>query len=503
MSLYESQVWLGGNAHFFRCDFFLTPLRNEFVIILRITPSRRFADRGIVEIPAGRRDMASNSTPASSGLSVDVPQDSHIVETSNLDENDNEKSDHRDYTGDAMREDDDSISLISALEDEGLISSPVPSLGTRLTRHLLNAGSSPRRSFEDNEDNQNFEDTPSATETKYQPIPWYLSCDCDMGVLLIIMTIITFLIAFLPHENSSSADRSPDQSQSVGHWPTDFTADVKPVPCHSHNDYWRKVPLYSAINAGCISVEADVWLFDDDLYVGHTKSSLAANRTLRSLYVDPLKEILGKQNPVTKFQPAVNGTPNGVFDTDPSQTLVLLIDFKTNGTKVWPYVVSQLSPLREKGYLTHFDGKEVVQRPITVVATGNAPFDLVVANATYRDIFFDAPLANLSGEKKELRSNEDSTEVSYDVTNSYYASTSLIDSIGIPWKLELSEEQKELVRKHVRDAHDRGLKARYWEIPTWPRFLRNRLWTQLLHEGVDILNVDDLKSATKKDWSLV
>jgi hypothetical protein len=34
-----------------------------------------------------------------------------------------------------------------------------------------------------------------------------------------------------------------------------------PVGCHSHNDYWRRVPLYSALQAGCIGVEADVWLF--------------------------------------------------------------------------------------------------------------------------------------------------------------------------------------------------------------------------------------------------
>lgn len=27
-------------------------------------------------------------------------------------------------------------------------------------------------------------------------------------------------------------------------YPRNFTADVLPKPIHSHNDYWRRVPLY-------------------------------------------------------------------------------------------------------------------------------------------------------------------------------------------------------------------------------------------------------------------
>jgi hypothetical protein len=52
-------------------------------------------------------------------------------------------------------------------------------------------------------------------------------------------------------------------------YPTDATRDVTPIPCHSHNDYWRRVPFWDAIHWGCTSVEADVWLFDDELFVGY------------------------------------------------------------------------------------------------------------------------------------------------------------------------------------------------------------------------------------------
>ncbi len=41
---------------------------------------------------------------------------------------------------------------------------------------------------------------------------------------------------------------------------------------------------------------------------------------------------------------------------------------------------------------------------------------------------------------------------------------------------------------------------RYWELPFWPIGLRNRLWEVLVEEGVDVLNVDDLKGASARDW---
>ncbi|EEP75546.1 conserved hypothetical protein [Uncinocarpus reesii 1704] len=288
--------------------------------------------------------------------------------------------------------------------------------------------------------------------------------------------------------------------EDLAHWATDITADIRPVACHSHNDYWRRVPLYSAIQAGCIGVEADVWLFNHDLYVGHTKSSLTINRTLTSLYIDPLLSLLEKQNPATQFQPTRHNPPNGIFDTKPDQTLALLVDFKTNGSDIWPYLTSQLTPLRERGYLTHFNGTAVIKRPITVVATGNAPFDLVVGNSSYRDIFFDAPLAELS-DAAPSSAKDAAVSIPYDFTNSYYASVSFRKSIGFPWRFQLSDTQRNLVKSQIKAAHDRGLKVRYWNTPSWPRSLRNLIWTDLIREGVDILNVDDLKGATKTDWS--
>ena len=40
-------------------------------------------------------------------------------------------------------------------------------------------------------------------------------------------------------------------TEDLAWYPTDFLRDIIPIPCHSHNDYWRRVPLFSALRAGC------------------------------------------------------------------------------------------------------------------------------------------------------------------------------------------------------------------------------------------------------------
>ncbi|KAL2262999.1 hypothetical protein VTK26DRAFT_8665 [Humicola hyalothermophila] len=314
---------------------------------------------------------------------------------------------------------------------------------------------------------------------------------------LVVSASYAFLVVIEPvvqHVFGQSTQKDPfanwgkpgTGTEDLAWYPTDFLRDVLPIPCHSHNDYWRKVPLFCALYAGCTGVEADVWLQDGDLLVGHEKSALQPNRTFRSLYVSPLVDILTRQNPTTDYY---DGTNHGVFDVDPEQTLVLLVDLKTNGRETWPLVMEQLTPLREKGWLSFYEKGQFHSRPITVVGTGNTPFDLIVRNATYRDAFFDAPLDQL----------KDST---FDATNSYYASTSFWKSIGaVWWKGSPSDRQLEKIREHLAEAHSRGLKARYWNLPAWPIHVRNRLWGLLVEEGIDMLNVDDLQAAARTDWT--
>lgn len=289
----------------------------------------------------------------------------------------------------------------------------------------------------------------------------------------------------------------------------DITQDVTPIPCHSHNDYWRRVPLYDALRWGCTGVEADVWLYDDELLVGHSINALTPDRTFRSMYVDPLANMLDHKNAISERESSSN-SKTGIYPVDPSQTVVLLVDFKNNGRDIFPVVSEHLAALREKNYLTYYNGTTTIPGPITVVATGNAPFDLITANTTYRDIFFDAPLDRLSdtpapADGRPLRNGQGTVGTlpssHFDVTNSYYASINFGRSIGWLWFGHISSSQMARIREQIANAHARGLQARYWSAPKWPIGLRNKVWAMLIEEGVGYLNGDDLQGMARLDWS--
>ncbi|GIJ88925.1 altered inheritance of mitochondria protein 6 [Aspergillus pseudoviridinutans] len=324
-----------------------------------------------------------------------------------------------------------------------------------------------------------------------------------LGFLKVVSLVWTGLVHLFPDDLDSrlGAWVFPGGQPSIfSHW---VTHGVTPVQCHSHNDYWRSIPLFSAIKAGCIGVEADIWLSGEDVLVGHNRFTLHHAATLRSLYLDPLLDLLEQHNTrSSRLQPDRSEDLAGVFAHDPSQTVVLLIDFKTDGNDTWPYLVEQLTPLREAGYLTHFDGAEMVQRPVTVVVSGDAPFHLIAANSTYRDIFFDAPLDKLDQPALESNTGEPASAAAsdYNYTNSYYASVDFRKTIGSLSRNRFSQDQLARVREQVAAAHDRGLKVRYWGTPTWPRGLRNHVWHVLVREGVDYINVDDLAEGTMQDW---
>lgn len=173
---------------------------------------------------------------------------------------------------------------------------------------------------------------------------------------------------------------------------------------------------------------------------------------------------------------------NGVFDVDPGQTLHLFVDFKTPGKSTFPVVVAHLESLRTPvNYLTYWNGSEVVHGAVTVHFTGDAPFEMMLENTTYRDYFYDAPLNDLKSGK-------------YAPENSIIASAPFGREIGrVAWGREVSSEQKEKIRTQVREAHERGIMVRYWDTPGWPVSVRNKVWGCVIGEGVDLLNADDLK----------
>ncbi|KAI0788558.1 hypothetical protein C8Q75DRAFT_768858 [Abortiporus biennis] len=269
-------------------------------------------------------------------------------------------------------------------------------------------------------------------------------------------------------------------------YPTQLTQNIMPKPIHSHNDYWRDVPLLTALSFGVASVEADVFLINGTLFVGHEEGALTKDRTLASLYIQPLLQVLKSQNPRNQFTAGSTGI-NGVFDTAGDIPLQLLIDIKTDGVEALPFILKAFEPLRSAGYLTTFANGTLTQSVVTVVGTGNSPIEQVKALSP-RDYFFDAPLTQLS---------DPSLNTTWDPTLSPLASTDYQEAIGWNGLGNISGAQLANLTQFVQDAHSRGIKARFWDTPAWPVNARTNIWSVLLENGADWLNADDLKAASE------
>ncbi|KAI1424173.1 hypothetical protein F5Y12DRAFT_464579 [Xylaria sp. FL1777] len=365
------------------------------------------------------------------------------------------------------------------------------------------------------------------------PRKWTIVCFVVPVTLVFILFVVLFVevpagklfsepsaLTFGSKAVQSHASTSP---VNVSAWLGEPSQTVMPRGCHSHNDYLRKHPLFTALTAGCIGVEADVWLSKDkkDLLVGHHRSALRPNKTLQSMYINPLLEILNGRN--------TNWTANstydraqGVFGTQPNTTVVLLIDVKEKPSIIWPLVIQQLEPLRQRQFLTRYEivstGENSTENqtrwpaPIVVVGSGMLTLDSLRdaypnnSFETYHDTFLDAPLQTLPAVNQLAAGSTSNSSMPswerhlYSLDNAHYSSVSLKKTIGSV-TLGFSRSQLSKLRTQIRAAKESGLVCRYWDTPAWPINYRDYIWDVLTREGVGILNVDDVHAATQGSWT--
>jgi alkaline phosphatase len=92
---------------------------------------------------------------------------------------------------------------------------------------------------------------------------------------------------------------------------------------HAHNDYLLKVPFWEAFSSEANSIEVDVFLKENTLYVTHSEADILENSTLENLYLNPLQQVL---------QLGLNDSKN----------IQLLIDVKSDAYKTLHKIVAVL-----------------------------------------------------------------------------------------------------------------------------------------------------------------
>lgn len=233
---------------------------------------------------------------------------------------------------------------------------------------------------------------------------------------------------------------------------------VQPLPnAHAHNDYEHSRPLFDALAQGFTSIEVDVYLVGDDLYVYHDlPQTVDPSRTLRKLYLEPLKQRIGQNG----------GQVYPAYDV----TFFLMIDIKKNGLAVYEKLKEQLQGYQD--ILTTYDGQEKRSGPITVFLSGDRPIKTLLSESQR--------LMALDGRPKDIGKGISSDHMPVISTN--YKDHFTWNGEG---EMPIKEWQK--LRMLTANVHSEGKRIRFWGSPD-----KSKVWDKLLNAQVDLINTDDL-----------
>jgi hypothetical protein len=237
---------------------------------------------------------------------------------------------------------------------------------------------------------------------------------------------------------------------------------VRPlVQAHAHNDYAHARPLLDALDHGFCNVEADVFLVDGQLLVGHGVEELKPDRTLERLYLQPLLD-------------RVNANRGSVYPQGPEFTL--MIDFKSAAEPTYEALSKTLAGYQKM--LTSVHDGQVERRAVTIVISGNRPIDKIRNERMIRWTAID-------GRPSDLDSDLPAHLLPW-ISDSW--------SKHFKWNGvgEMPADEHQKLRSLVERAHQRGRRIRFWGAPD-----REEAWKTLADAKVDLINTDDLAGLAK------
>ena len=231
--------------------------------------------------------------------------------------------------------------------------------------------------------------------------------------------------------------------------PTPLTA------AHAHNDYLHARPLFDALEHGFCSIEADIHLVDGRLLVAHDLKDVRPDRTLESLYLEPLRA-------------RVRANGGRVHRQGPVVTL--LVDVKSEAVPTYAALEKVL--VRYGEILTRFEAGRETPGAVTVIVSGNRAH----VDAAARPVRYSA----LDGRSSDLDATVPATL--YPWISENWSKLSAWKGVG-----PLPEAERAKLRDWVARAHARGRKLRFWNTPE-----TTVAWQELRAAGVDLIGTDDL-----------
>jgi glycerophosphoryl diester phosphodiesterase len=217
---------------------------------------------------------------------------------------------------------------------------------------------------------------------------------------------------------------------------------------HAHNDYMHPVPFYTAWNAGFGSIEADVFPVNGVLLVSHSKEALQPQRTLGSLYLQPLLKELQQH---------------------PNRKVNLLIDIKVNYKESLQLLLQELKPLKKYLVSDKNPGK-----PVSILISGERPPPSEYKNYP-NYIFFDDDLRKSHTPKEWER----------------VGLVSLSFERYSKWNGEdtLPKKDQDTLNHVIDSVHQAGKKIRFWAAPD-----NENSWRLQMKLGVDFIGTDKIQA---------
>lgn len=234
-----------------------------------------------------------------------------------------------------------------------------------------------------------------------------------------------------------------------------------PIPeAHAHNDYNKINPLWGALKYGFTSVEVDVFAHKGELRVAHVGVLLSVRKTLESLYLKPLANLLASRNWVYENYP---------------EPLILMIDFKTNRHETLPLLLEIIKPYRH--LLTYYHEGKVHKKPLQLLISGGGFSYEQVKDLDSIFVFLDGSVNHCETDFPDALVPRGSAKFS-----SHFSA-----------KLDSTDVAK--LQTKVADAAFCNKKLRFYAMKN-----RKKLWRKALDAHVGWVNVDRKRKFAKFYW---